>query len=100
MHVNLGLDTKPPPLQHNHLAPRLGTTQQHILPTVLSPEGITTMSSIGPQLPPHLQKRKRTPDDDASPDSPPSKAMRPTNSDEIALDDDSSSDDGYGPSAG
>ncbi|KAH8906083.1 hypothetical protein BR93DRAFT_727219 [Coniochaeta sp. PMI_546] len=55
------------------------------------------MSSIGPQLPPHLQKRKRTPEDDDAPESPPSKTMRPANSDEIDLDDDSS-DDGYGPS--
>lgn len=55
------------------------------------------MSSIGPQLPPHLQKRKRTPEDDDAPESPPSKTMRPANNDEIALDDDSSDDD-YGPS--
>ncbi|KAM7191792.1 Protein of unknown function (DUF3752) domain containing protein [Naviculisporaceae sp. PSN 640] len=54
------------------------------------------MSSIGPQLPPHLQKRKRTPEDDA--DSPPAKVSRQaSNDDEIPLDDDSS-DDGYGPS--
>ncbi|KAB5549927.1 hypothetical protein GE09DRAFT_1288487 [Coniochaeta sp. 2T2.1] len=56
------------------------------------------MSSIGPQLPPHLQKRKRSEDDNA-PDSPPTKTMRPANNtDEIDLADDSS-DDGYGPSA-
>ncbi|RKU48269.1 hypothetical protein DL546_006472 [Coniochaeta pulveracea] len=57
------------------------------------------MSSIGPELPPHLQKRKRTPEEDDSPESPPSKALRRTNNDEIALDDDSSEDE-YGPSAG
>lgn len=63
------------------------------------------MSSIGPQLPPHLAKRKRSPEDDEkNPDSPPSKATRrgPSNQDEIALgdkDSDSSEDDGYGPSA-
>ncbi|KAK7739881.1 hypothetical protein SLS53_005474 [Cytospora paraplurivora] len=56
------------------------------------------MSSIGPQLPPHLAKRKRSPEDQ-SPDSPPAKAAR-SNQDEIALeDDDDDSDDGYGPSA-
>ncbi|ROW18200.1 hypothetical protein VPNG_00470 [Cytospora leucostoma] len=55
------------------------------------------MSSIGPQLPPHLAKRKRSPEDE-SPDSPPPKAPR-SNQDEIALeDDDDDSDDGYGPS--
>lgn len=54
------------------------------------------MSSIGPQLPPHLSKRKREEDD--SPDSPPSKTSR-SNQDEIAIDDEESdSDDGYGPS--
>lgn len=56
------------------------------------------MSSIGPQLPPHLAKRKRSPEDE-SPDSPPTKTSR-ANQDEIALDSgDSDSDDGYGPSA-
>ncbi|KAL2016365.1 hypothetical protein VTK56DRAFT_3823 [Thermocarpiscus australiensis] len=55
------------------------------------------MASIGPQLPPHLQKRKRTPEDDAEPTSPPAKASRRDNEDEIPLDDDS--DDGLGPSA-
>lgn len=54
------------------------------------------MSSIGPQLPPHLTKRKRTPDDAGEPDSPPSKKPS-ANQDEIAIDD-NSSDDGYGPS--
>ncbi|KAK4132832.1 hypothetical protein BT67DRAFT_457147 [Trichocladium antarcticum] len=53
------------------------------------------MSSIGPQLPPHLQKRKRTPDDPEL-GSPPPKNSRRDNEDEIALDDDS--DDGFGPS--
>lgn len=57
------------------------------------------MSSIGPQLPPHLAKRKRSPKDDEGPDSPPAKTPR-ANQDEIALDGgDSDSDDGYGPSA-
>ncbi|KAK3945454.1 hypothetical protein QBC46DRAFT_372279 [Diplogelasinospora grovesii] len=55
------------------------------------------MAPIGPQLPPHLQKRKRTPEDDAP--SPPAKAPRRDNQDEIPLDGDSSDDDGYGPSA-
>lgn len=52
------------------------------------------MSSIGPQLPPHLAKRKRDDEEDDSPDSPPSKTTR-TNQDGG----DSDSDDGYGPSA-
>lgn len=56
------------------------------------------MSSIGPQLPPHLSKRKRTPDDEGEADSPPSKRA-PSNQDEIALDDDDSDDDGFGPVA-
>lgn len=57
------------------------------------------MSSIGPQLPPHLTKRKRSPEDE-SPDSPSTKTSRPNNENEIALDgDESDSDDGYGPSA-
>ncbi|KAI0096652.1 hypothetical protein GGR51DRAFT_542944 [Nemania sp. FL0031] len=58
------------------------------------------MASIGPTLPPHLAKRKRTPDDEASADSPPSKIRASetaqTNKDEIELESDS--DDGYGPS--
>jgi len=69
------------------------------------------MSSIGPQLPPHLSKRKRTPDDDGADDrdarreSPSGKLPRrgdaapPANADEIGLDDDDESDDGMGPSA-
>ncbi|KUI58701.1 GPALPP motifs-containing protein 1 [Cytospora mali] len=58
------------------------------------------MSSIGPQLPPHLAKRKRSPEDDENAaDSQPAKTLR-ANGDEIALDDgDSDSDDGYGPTA-
>lgn len=74
------------------------------------------MSSIGPQLPPHLSKRKRSPEDE-SPDSPPAKTTRPSNEDETSLhnndDDDrdnnnddnknssssSDSEDGYGPAA-
>lgn len=55
------------------------------------------MSSIGPQLPPHLQKRKRTPEDEAELGSPPPKTSRRHNEDEISLDDES--DDGYGPTA-
>ncbi|KAJ4297293.1 hypothetical protein N0V88_004211 [Collariella sp. IMI 366227] len=54
------------------------------------------MASIGPQLPPHLQKRKRTPEDDGELGSPPPKTSR-RNEDEISLDDDS--DDGFDPSA-
>jgi hypothetical protein len=59
------------------------------------------MASIGPQLPPHLLKRKRTPDDEASDVSDrPSKTSKPQNEDEIALEEtDSDSDDGFGPSA-
>lgn len=57
------------------------------------------MSSIGPQLPPHLTKRKRNPEDE-SPDSPSTKTSKPNNENEIALDgEESDSDDGYGPSA-
>ncbi|TLD27124.1 hypothetical protein PspLS_04438 [Pyricularia sp. CBS 133598] len=63
------------------------------------------MSSIGPQLPPHLTKRKRTLGDDdedgqpaGGPSQPPSKTSRLTNDDEIDLDDDSD-DDEFGPSA-
>ncbi|KAK5630646.1 hypothetical protein RRF57_006361 [Xylaria bambusicola] len=61
------------------------------------------MASIGPALPPHLAKRKRTPDDDdeTSTDSPASKIRvsesTQTNEDEVELDSDS--DDGYGPPA-
>ncbi|KAF2969919.1 hypothetical protein GQX73_g3655 [Xylaria multiplex] len=59
------------------------------------------MASIGPTLPPHLAKRKRTPDDEASTGSPPTKIRASestqTNKDEIELE--SNSDDGYGPSA-
>ncbi|OHE92716.1 hypothetical protein CORC01_11997 [Colletotrichum orchidophilum] len=50
------------------------------------------MSSIGPQMPSHLSKRKRTPDDQGA-DSP--RAKR-NNNEEIDLDDDSD-DDAYGP---
>ncbi|KAH8163116.1 hypothetical protein CIB48_g5144 [Xylaria polymorpha] len=59
------------------------------------------MTSIGPTLPPHLAKRKRTSDDEASTDSPPIKIRAAesaqTNKDEIDLESDS--DDGYGPPA-
>ncbi|KAK1757366.1 GPALPP motifs-containing protein 1 [Echria macrotheca] len=54
------------------------------------------MPSIGPELPPHLQKRKRTPEDDMSHVAPRAKATRRENQDEIDLDD-GSSDDGFGP---
>lgn len=57
------------------------------------------MSSIGPQLPSHLTKRKRSPEDE-SPDSPSTKNSRPNNENEKALNgEESDSDDGYGPSA-
>lgn len=56
------------------------------------------MASIGPQLPRHPQKRKRTPEVDAPDTAPPTKANRRDNEDEIALND-SDSDDGFGPSA-
>ncbi|KAK3300538.1 uncharacterized protein B0H64DRAFT_470623 [Chaetomium fimeti] len=55
------------------------------------------VSAIGPQLPPHLQKRKRTPEDETELGSPPPKTTRRENDDEIALGDDS--DDGFGPAA-
>ncbi|KAI0872649.1 hypothetical protein GGS24DRAFT_430490 [Hypoxylon argillaceum] len=59
------------------------------------------MASIGPTLPPHLAKRKRTPDDEESTDSPPTKIhaseSAQINKDEIELESDS--DDEYGPSA-
>lgn len=72
-------------------------SNQHLL-RLQSPQ-TSTMPSIGPQLPPHLQKRKRTPEGDDTPQTaPPPKATRRANDDEIALDSDSS-DDGYGPSA-
>ncbi|KAI7781909.1 hypothetical protein LA080_014090 [Diaporthe eres] len=57
------------------------------------------MSSIGPQLPPHLTKRKRSSEDESS-DSPSTKTSRPNNENEIALNgEESDSDDGYGPRA-
>lgn len=59
------------------------------------------MSSIGPQLPPHLTKRRRSPEDEA-PDSPPGKRGKSGNSNnrnEIALDASDDSDDDYGPRA-
>ncbi|KAJ4400058.1 hypothetical protein N0V85_005854 [Neurospora sp. IMI 360204] len=55
------------------------------------------MASIGPQLPPHLQKRKRDDEDEES-SSPPTKISRPDNRDEIPLEGDDSDDD-FGPSA-
>ncbi|KAK3354306.1 hypothetical protein B0H65DRAFT_447937 [Neurospora tetraspora] len=55
------------------------------------------MASIGPQLPPHLQKRKRDDEDEES-SSPPTKISRPDNRDEIPLEGDDSGDD-FGPSA-
>ncbi|KAI1205444.1 uncharacterized protein F4807DRAFT_443309 [Annulohypoxylon truncatum] len=55
------------------------------------------MSSIGPQLPPHLSKRKRTPDDE-SPESPAAK-QRATDRNQDEVDLDSDDEDDYGPSA-
>ncbi|KAL2110863.1 hypothetical protein VUR80DRAFT_635 [Thermomyces stellatus] len=55
-------------------------------------------SSFGPQLPPHLSKRKRSPEDDDSAPSPPAKSSKATNPHEIDLGN-SSDDDVYGPSA-
>ena len=55
------------------------------------------MASMNPQLPPHLQKRKRTPEDETELGSPPPKTSRRGNNDEIALDDDS--DGSFGPAA-
>ncbi|QSZ29310.1 hypothetical protein DSL72_003823 [Monilinia vaccinii-corymbosi] len=67
------------------------------------------MPSVGPELPPHLQKRKRPIDDSEPPNSPPRKlqAAAPprvlgsclppsTNPDEVNIE--SSDEDGYGPS--
>ncbi|KAF4980817.1 hypothetical protein FZEAL_3271 [Fusarium zealandicum] len=55
------------------------------------------MSSIGPQLPPHLSKRKRTSERETSAPSKHRRSESPAkNNDEIGLDD---SDDDYGPSA-
>ncbi len=54
------------------------------------------MASIGPTLPPHLQKRKRGSEaDDETPGSPPSKITRGGNEDDISLSD--SSEDDMGP---
>jgi hypothetical protein len=67
------------------------------------------MPTVGPTLPPHLQKRKRSPSDPEDPTSPPSKiraaspphvlgpAAPPQNPDELHVQDESSEDD-YGPS--
>ncbi|KAL8347025.1 hypothetical protein RB601_003375 [Gaeumannomyces tritici] len=67
------------------------------------------MSSIGPQMPPHLSKRKRDDHDATAPQPPPPKTSRragagATNDDEIALDwgdndDSDDSDDDTGPAA-
>ncbi|KAI2603831.1 uncharacterized protein GGS25DRAFT_505620 [Hypoxylon fragiforme] len=58
------------------------------------------MSSIGPQIPPHLSKRKRNSKDDSLSGSPAPKVRAtdraPANQDEISL---SSDDDDYSPSA-
>ena len=56
------------------------------------------MPTVGPQLPPHLAKRKRSSEDDDCPLSPATKTSRAANPNEIGLDD-SSEDDVYGPSA-
>ncbi|PKS08245.1 hypothetical protein jhhlp_005188 [Lomentospora prolificans] len=55
------------------------------------------MSSIGPQLPPQLAKRKRGLEDDGAPTSLPFKAAKGANPNEIHLGAESSDDD-YGPS--
>lgn len=60
------------------------------------------MSSIGPQLPPSLPKRKRSTEDQGGVESPPAKVhaagpQLPSNTDEIALGAESSDDDEYGP---
>ncbi|KAI1106196.1 hypothetical protein F4804DRAFT_301856 [Jackrogersella minutella] len=55
------------------------------------------MSSIGPQLPPQISKRKRTSNDE-SPDSPAAK-VRATDRTQDEVDLDSSDEDDYGPSA-
>ncbi|KAF4125138.1 Protein of unknown function (DUF3752) [Geosmithia morbida] len=62
------------------------------------------MSSIGPQLPPHLSKRKRTPTPEAEPRSKNSRTHGPSLpagpcSLDSDPDPDSDSDDGYGPAA-
>lgn len=55
------------------------------------------MPSVGPQLPPYLSKRKRTPEDEGSAPSKHNRSNSPSkNGDEIDLE---SSDDDYGPSA-
>lgn len=69
------------------------------------------MSSVGPQLPPHLAKRKRSVDDEDEPHSPPHKIQAATaprtlgpalphtqNPDELDMGE--SSEDDYGPSLG
>lgn len=74
--------------------------RQPFPPDSILPDITSKMSSIGPQLPPHLTKRKRTPEDDGQdqPTSPPTKNIRVApNQDELDVDD-SSSDD-YGPRA-
>ncbi|KAI0409879.1 hypothetical protein F4802DRAFT_5273 [Xylaria palmicola] len=59
------------------------------------------MTSIGPTLPPHLAKRKRTSDDDTPPDSPPTKirASESAHASKDEIEPESDSDDEYGPSA-
>ena len=91
------------PANHHHLSATLSTAHRFKPRKESHPgthrETISTalaMASIGPQLPPHLQKRKRTPEDEDL-GSPPPKASRRSNDDEIPLDDDS--DDDYGPKA-
>ncbi|RYO83801.1 hypothetical protein DL762_005978 [Monosporascus cannonballus] len=63
------------------------------------------MASIGPQLPPHVPKRKRDSDDEAVPGSPPAKVhatedARVGNENEVSLGYESDNDDDeFGPSA-
>jgi hypothetical protein len=86
---------------------------KHLLSDYQTPEPVRSylqqpaiMPSIGPGLPPHFAKRKRSIDDHESPNSPPRKVQAATapsfvgppskNPDELDLEDDS--DDDYGPS--
>jgi len=76
-----------------------------------TPHETFTMPAVGPELPPHLAKRKRSIDDDEHPNSPPHKVQaatapaprtlgptlpRSNNPDELDVDE--SSEDDYGPS--
>jgi hypothetical protein len=95
-------------LQYDNLNPNQNTTSTFFADQLSNP---FTMPSVGPQLPPHLAKRKRSIDDDKDLNSPPQKVQAaqlpqtlgptlppPRNPDELEVD--SESDDGYGPSLG